>query len=106
MTVGIEARTPDAYASPSELTMSRNSGSPPEPGSLVRSSTAMRVAVAGIAAKTSSVGHGRYRRIEMRPTLRPCATSRSTAASTLWVPDPMAMTTSVASGSPWYETRS
>ena len=54
-----EPRRPDATASASALVTSRNSGSPPAPGSLVRSRTAMRVAVWGIAAISSSTGNGR-----------------------------------------------
>ena len=49
------------------------SGSPMEPGSLVRSSTAIFFTVSGRAATNFSVTKGRYRRTFTRPTFSPLA---------------------------------
>ena len=79
-------------------------GSPEAPGSLVRSSTATRVAVAGSAARKASVGNGRYRRIWITPTRPPDSLIRSTTGVTASMPEPMMTTTRSASGAPWYST--
>ena len=73
ITVGSTARSPAECASASADSTSRNSGSPSEPGSLVRSSTATRRAVAGNAASSAPVGNGRYRRTCSTPTRSPAA---------------------------------
>ena len=55
------------------FTTSRNSGSPSEPGSLVRSMTAIFLQVAGMAARKCFMEKGRYRCTLIRPTFSPLA---------------------------------
>ena len=62
VTRGISARSPSVCASASAVITSRNSGSPFEPGSLVRSSTAIRRALAGSASSSARTGNGRNSR--------------------------------------------
>src|SRR5579875_1288132 len=59
VTSGSAGRDPDEDASASAPSTSRNSGSPSEPGSLVRSSTAIRAADGGSAASSAAAGNGR-----------------------------------------------
>ena len=59
-------------ASARAFTTSRYSGSPADPGSLVRSSTAIFVAVSGSAAAKCSTLNGRYSRTFSTPTFSPC----------------------------------
>ena len=62
MTRGNVARRPVETASASAEVTSRNNGSPPAPGSFVRSMTAIEVTEAGIVSRRASTGSGRYRR--------------------------------------------
>ena len=73
VTTGMVARVPAACASASAVSTSRNSGSPSDPGSLVRSSTATRRAVDGSAAISSAAGNGRNSRTVRTPTFSPRA---------------------------------
>lgn len=79
---------------------SSSSGSACAPGSFVRSSTAMVRTLSGITLSKASALNGRNRRTTTQPTLRPCAFSVSTTSRSTWVDEPMAITTSVASGAP------
>ncbi len=81
-------------------TMSRYSGSPALPGSLVRSSTAMARAEAGTAAAKSVTENGRKRRTFTRPTRSPRAASHSTVSCAVSVPEPIATMTRSAAGWP------
>ncbi len=72
VTAGMISRSPAAWASASAPSTSRNSGSPSDPGSLVRSSTATRRAVGGSAATSAAAGNGRYSRTWSTPTRSPC----------------------------------
>jgi len=74
------------------------SGSPAEPGSLVRSSTPRVRTVAGKALRKAVVSNGRYRRTVSTPTLRPSATSLSTVARTVETPEPIRTVTCSAWG--------
>src|SRR5438034_879644 len=55
---GMISRAPAAYASASAPSTSRNSGSPSDPGSLVRSRTATRRTGGGSAASRSAAANG------------------------------------------------
>ena len=66
---GMVARLAGGVRLGERASTSRNSGSPCEPGSLVRSSTATRRAVLGNAASSSSAGNGRNSRTVRTPTL-------------------------------------
>ena len=63
---------PSRPSTMSALTTSRYSGSR-APGSLVRSSTANFLQVAGSASENLAVTNGRYRRTLTRPTFSPWA---------------------------------
>ena len=98
------ARSPSACDSASAATTSRNSGSPIEPGSLVRSSTAIRRTAAGSASTSAWAGNGRYRRTCSTPTRAPPSLSASTVSRTVSAPEPMTTSTRSASGCPAYST--
>ena len=91
-------------ASSTAARTSRYRGSPTEPGSLVRSSTATRRHDGGNADTSAAAGNGRYRRTVTIPTLSPRAHSVSTASIAAPAPEPMSTTTRSASGAPWYST--
>ena len=65
--------TPSRPSTDSAFTTSMYRGSPMEPGSLVRSSTAIFFTVSGRAATNFSVTKGRYKRTFTRPTFSPWA---------------------------------
>ena len=79
---------------------SRYSGSPREPGSLVRSSTVSLDTVLGSTAKNEAASNGRYRRTLIRPTFLPLASIMLMTSCTVSQPEPMATMISVASGAP------
>ncbi len=60
-------------ASRSVAATSRKRGSPNEPGSFVRSSTATFLAVLGSTLSIASEDQGRYKRTLIRPTFSPAA---------------------------------
>ena len=91
---------PAVSSSTSAVTTSWYSGSPGAPGSFVRSSTAIRRTVDGIAATSASVENGRNSRTFTAPTRSPRAIRASTVSSTAPHPDPMSSTTRSASGCP------
>ena len=76
------------------------SGSPAEPISLVRSSTATALTVFGSAATNLSTSKGRNRRTCTKPTFSPAAFSAATASRAVPDTEPMATTTRSASGAP------
>ena len=98
-------RSSSSCASASAATTSRNSGSPIEPGSFVRSSTAIRRTLGGSASSSARVGNGRYRRSCTTPTRSPWAVSDATVSRTVSAPDPITTITRSASGCPAYSTR-
>ena len=73
-----------------------------EPGSLVRSSTAILVAVGGNASSSACAGNGRYSRTWSTPTRSPWSTSVVTVSCTVCAADPISTTTRSASGWPVY----
>ena len=93
-------RSPSSCASVSAATTSRNSGSPIEPGSLVRSSTAIRRTLAGSASTSARAGNGRYSRTCTTPTRSPRALSEATVSRTVSPPEPITTSTRSASGCP------
>ena len=103
-TVGSTGRVPLPCASASAVSTSRNSGSPSEPGSLVRSSTAIRRTVSGSAASTAGAGTGRYSRICSTPTRSPAAVRCATVSRAVCAPEPITTSTRSAAGSPVYST--
>ena len=105
ITSGMTGRSPAACASASAASTSRNSGSPSEPGSLVRSSTASRRALAGIAASTAAAGKGRNSRTWTTPTFSSRAARWAAVSAAVWPPEPMITITRSACGSPEYSTR-
>ncbi len=100
VTTGMISGLPPACPSASALSTSRNSGSPSDPGSLVRSSTATRRAVGGRAASSASAGNGRYSRTVATPTFSPRAARYSAVCPAVCAPEPMITSTRSASGSP------
>ena len=82
------------------VTTSRYTGSPTEPVSLERSSTAIFLQVAGMAAAKCFTEKGRYRWICTMPTLRPCLFRKSTVSFTASLAEHMTTMTSSASGAP------
>ena len=87
-------------ASPMAVRTSSYRGSPSEPGSLVRSSTAMAFTVAGSAPSKCSTLKGRNRRTLSRPTFSPCAIRWVTTSSMASAPEPIMITIRSASGAP------
>src|SRR5579863_2357236 len=73
-------------ASASAASTSRNSGSPSEPGSLVRSSTATRSTEEGSAASSSAAGNGRNSRTWTTPTRSPRAARYPAVAAAVSAP--------------------
>ena len=71
-----------------------------EPGSLVRSSTAMLFTVLGRAFRKSTSEYGRYRRTLRTPTLAPPLTRKFTVSSTVSAPEAITITILSASGAP------
>ena len=82
-----------------------NSGSPNEPGSLVRSSTATARVAAGNAASSASAGKGWNSRTCATPTFSPRAVRYATVCAAVCAPEPIRTSTRSASGSPVYSTR-
>jgi hypothetical protein len=76
-----------------------------EPGSLVRSRTAMDRTVGGSAATSSAAGKGWKSRTRTMPTGSPAATSASTVSSAAPAAEPITTTTRSASGAPWWSTK-
>jgi hypothetical protein len=87
-----------ADASASAASTSRKSGSPSEPGSLVRSSTATRCTEGGSAVTSSAAGNGRNSRTRMTPTRSPRAARYPAVAAAVSAPEPMMTMTRSASG--------
>ncbi len=100
VTSGMTPPPAAACASARAQTTSSRSGSPSEPGSLVRSSTLTRATVGGNAARKASAGNGRKRRIVTTPTRSPRPQRYSTVSRVVSAPDPMTTTTRSASGCP------
>ena len=88
------------HESASAAVTSSSNGSPAEPGSLVRSSTAIRDAVAGSAVSSSAAGNGRNSRTWTTPTRSPAATGGPRSRPTVCAAEPITTITRSASGWP------
>ena len=98
VTRGSTARSPPVYASVSAAATSRKSGSPLEPGSLVRSSTATRRTLAGSASSSSRAGNGRYSRTWSTPTRSPRPNRWATVSPIVCAAEPITTITRSACG--------
>jgi hypothetical protein len=103
-TRGSSGSSPSMCDSATAVATSRKSGSPLEPGSLVRSSTAIRRTVAGRASSSCRDGNGRNSLTCNTPTRSPRDTRVCTVSRAVSAPDPMRITTRSASGWPAYST--
>ena len=107
---GVNSLLPSPYRPPQTFAVrpaansaaltSKYNGSPSAPASFVRSSTAIRSALSGIAVSSASAENGRNSRTRTTPTFSPVRMSARAVSSAVSAPDPISTSTFFASGTP------